>query len=118
VQRIRVILIALTQMVREIVIQAAGREPDLTIVRDYPPTADFATAVAESEAEVVIASADACDPAMVRRTLRKHPWLTIVSISDDARQIFLYGLMVRRTNLGDVSPTQLLAAIRAAAKEG
>jgi DNA-binding NarL/FixJ family response regulator len=113
-KRIRVILIGLAQMLREIVTQAVGREPDIEIVRNYPPTVDLATAVTESKASVVIASAAACDPSTVRRALGKSPQVKIVSISDDAQQIALYEFAVRRRNLGDLSPAQLLAAIRSA----
>jgi DNA-binding NarL/FixJ family response regulator len=118
VKRIRVILIGLTQMLREIVVDAVGRERDLEIVRSYPPAADFTTAVAESKAAVVIAGADSSDSATVRRTLWKFPSVKIVSISDDARQIALHELALHRQNLGNLSPERLAAAIRAAAHEG
>jgi DNA-binding NarL/FixJ family response regulator len=116
VKQVRVIFIGLTQMLREIVSEAVGREQDVDIVRSYPSAADLTTAVAESEAAVVIAGADLCDSATVCKTLRRFPRLKIVSISDDARQIALHELTLRRRSLGDPSAARMLAAIRSATR--
>jgi hypothetical protein len=107
VESIDVVLIDLPRMLSDIVANVVEPQPDLRLVhgtaRQPMPRADVAiTCVEDGE----------WSPELTE-LLCTHPDMRVLALSDDGRQACVYKVRFFRTELGDVSPDSLLAAIRA-----
>jgi DNA-binding NarL/FixJ family response regulator len=108
----RIVLVDMPRILREIIEQAVGGEPDLELVqaRSEP---GLRAAVESSGADFVISGAD-YDFAEVARLLEERPRLRVLAVTGDGREGFLYELRPTRTALGEVSRQTIVNAIRGA----
>ena len=114
---IQIIVSELPQLLSEIIMNIVGSQDDMQIV-DAPHRAHgLTTALELSNVDVLVLC---CEEADLRRRgdalFRSHPLLKIVALDSDGRQSYFYGLQPLMVPLGEVSPQQLVDAIREAAR--
>jgi hypothetical protein len=102
---IHVALLGLTGIVADIVRSALASAEDIEIVGGPALSADVAIlglgGQARTDAPVVL--------------LRQYPSLKVLAVEGDGREAALYEMRPHRTELGEISPTTLLEAVRTAA---
>lgn len=99
-------------MLGEIVESAVSAEPDMHIVGMLEPfdVADPARWPAADAAIVGLEKED--DIARLQALLRLRPELKLLVLTRDGRRGFLYRLLPSRADLGELSPTRLVQALR------
>ena len=110
---IRVLIRAAPTMLRDILEQAISSQPDMVVVLE-PAMPDPQPADAAPPHVVVVNVSDS-DPAEgARELLSRWPDSHALMIAEHGHQVLKYDLQPRRVDLGDMSPEQLVQAIRAA----
>jgi len=100
-------------MLEEIVRKVLTREPDLEVVGAVSSLDDFDYALAIHQADVVVAGVSGThsgrefDP-----LLRAHPAVRVFSLQGDGRQTVLHEMRPHSVPLGNVTPEELIDAIR------
>jgi DNA-binding NarL/FixJ family response regulator len=90
-------------------------QADMEIVGQRSSRASLLRDFATTGADVVILELDRTEePGACRESPCEPKSLTTVGLSSDQRRAFLFELRVRGTALGQTSPAELVAAIRAA----
>jgi DNA-binding NarL/FixJ family response regulator len=107
-ERIRVVLVGMPRMLRDIVAGLVAAEGDLELVGDFADSDARLESLEAVQPSVIIAGAQA--PLLARRIGRRA---LVLGVSADGRESVLYELRPRERVLGDVSPSTLLAAVRA-----
>ena len=111
-ENIRVVLVDMPRLLREIVTSIASS--DLCIVRQYDDPVDLVAAVDRDAAQVVITGAEAHEPREVERLLAERPAVKVFGITADGSSTTLHELMPRRHALGELSVDRLDDAVRRA----
>lgn len=115
-QRIRVLIGDMPRMMRELVGTAVSDAPDITLV-DPTEREPLADSLDRTRADVLILSvASEREPASIDALLYDHPRLTLLTIGEHGRATDLHELRPHTTALGQVSPNELVAAIRESAR--
>jgi DNA-binding NarL/FixJ family response regulator len=111
-RNIRVLVEDVPELVRGLLSHALSGQPDIELVngRVVPLLRDAAAP------DVVVATQRGDDLESVRRLLSKWPQTKVLMISVDGRQAALFQLEPHRTQLRELSPTELAATIRAAGR--
>jgi hypothetical protein len=119
-ERIRIVLMELPRMLRDIVSETIARQDDMLIVEETPGNdLPVPESPGRNAIDIVITGlegdrlSDRCTTLM-----RRHAHLKVLGISGDARHAFLFELRPHRIPLGDASSEGLLDAIRAAVTAG
>jgi hypothetical protein len=107
VESIRVLLVGLPRMLRDIVNGLVSVEPDLEIVGEFGDGEAELDAIEAARASVVIAGAQA--PLLARRLVDR---VRVLGVSADGRDGVVYELRPQARVLGEMSPATLLAAVR------
>lgn len=103
-------------MLQEIVETVIAAQPDLEIAGTVDHRDQLPEAVSRTGAEVVIVGLARGETAEGYDTLLfAHPQVKLFAVAADGRRAFLYELRPQSVPLGDVSPEELVAAIRSAA---
>lgn len=111
---IRVALVALPRLLRDIMTQAIGDDEGISIVGEYDACDDWR--IAATGAEVVLVSVDAsrsldtCDELLYRA-----PRTRVVAVEGDRGRVTVCQLRPERVPMGELSPREVVEAIRAAA---
>jgi hypothetical protein len=113
---IRIVLIGMTRMLREIVYETLTSGRDVRIVNQYDEVDDLVAAIERDRPEFVIAGAETIPRQNVARALDAAPRLKILGLAADGRQLYLHELAPRRLEFGEISPQRLLTIIRARAR--
>ena len=108
----RIVLVNLPRMLREIIEDVVAAAPDLDVVETVERPTGLIAVVDGAKADFLIAGDDALEDVGV--LLRERPRLKVLAVAGDGRQTFLYELRPQKVSLGEVSPQNLLEAIRAA----
>ena len=115
----RIVLGTMPQMLREILREVLGDEPDMTVVREVQSDEDLLSAVVREEPDVVVVESAAGDLGVVgARVLRDRPAASVVGLTPDGRWAAIYQLRPLRTVVREVSPAGLREAIRSAVATG
>jgi DNA-binding NarL/FixJ family response regulator len=112
---IRVVLLEMPQMMRDILRRTMADQPDIELIDEEPP----ADSENPATPHVVLVGTEA--PAGADKTsmlLARWPRARIIAVEVSGRQASLYELMPYKTELGQLSPSELLEGIRAAARSG
>jgi DNA-binding NarL/FixJ family response regulator len=113
VQELRVVLMDMSPMLRDILRALVAGERDLRVAAEYDGLVPLMPAVEEHDADVVVFGDlsprldDEC-----RELLQKHPQTKLFVVGGDGRRTTLYELRPYREHLGEVAPDELLAAMR------
>jgi hypothetical protein len=112
VSPVRVLLVGLPTMLRDLVAGALAGNPDVEVAGDLARVAGVGKAVSATGATVVVtASDDGAVPATFTRLLHDHPWLRVVALTPDGRRGTYAELRPHDTPLGDVTPERLAETI-------
>jgi DNA-binding NarL/FixJ family response regulator len=115
-ERLRIAIVNMPQMLREIIREVVSPESDMEVAGEFSGTTDLLEAVERTRADFVITGTEDADVAGVGRLLRMRPRLKVLAVAADGRQTYLYELRPQKVHLGEVSPQNLLDAIRSAAR--
>jgi DNA-binding NarL/FixJ family response regulator len=110
VERARIALVELPRIMREIIERAVADQPDMEIVGELPAST-LPEALDGAGVDVVISGTN-YDCASLRELLDERPRLKVLAVADDGRDAFLFELRPTRTPLGEVSPQNIVDAIR------
>jgi DNA-binding NarL/FixJ family response regulator len=110
VHSIRVLLIDMAPMTREIVRDTISSAPDIALVGEFPADTSVAQVAADSEADVVIfGRAGEGLRGRCQELMSNRPRTRVLILERDGR---LYELRPRAVPLGEASPSTLLDAVR------
>jgi hypothetical protein len=115
-QDIRIVVIGLPQILRDVITDIVADQPDMELVGDLPENADPAMIEDLGGTFVAVGAGpsgelpDVCKGLLVRQA---HG-LRILGLSAEGRRGYLYELRPTEVAIGDVSPERLLNVIRAA----
>lgn len=110
---IRVLLLRLRRLTREIIRAILEGQPDIEVVREATGWPALVLLVDECRAQFVIVGTDQPElPIDCRHVLLERPYTRVLAAVDDGRQSLLYELQPRELPLGQLSPDRLLGAIR------
>jgi hypothetical protein len=99
----------LTSIVRGVV-QA---DPELELVGELTDIDDTSAAVERTGSEAIVwILGDARGTVAPAELLYRHPWLKVLAVERDGRQGFLWRMLPRRKAVGELSPSNLVAALR------
>jgi DNA-binding NarL/FixJ family response regulator len=112
---IRVLIVDMPRMLREIVRRSVEADTDFTVVGELDDMASVVEAAERTEAQFVVADVGVTELAGVERLLEVLPHVKLLGIARDGRQGFLYELRPQRIPLGELSPETLLDVLRVAA---
>lgn len=113
---IRIALASLPQLLHDIVVASLSSEPDMEIVGEASGPEQLSAVVRESSADVAIAACERSEVASLGRLINGSP-STLLAITDEGRRGALYELCPQETDLGEISPRQLVNAIRGVVKK-
>jgi DNA-binding NarL/FixJ family response regulator len=110
---IRVLLVDLPRLPRELIQRAVAAEDDMLVVGSTPDLEELPRAVAGSEPEFVIVGliGDKLPPT-AERFVQDQARLKVLGVEAHEGKAFLYELRPERAALGEVSPADVVAAIR------
>jgi DNA-binding NarL/FixJ family response regulator len=111
---IRIALVDMPQMLREITRAVVEAEPGAEIVAEYAAPAPLAEVVRSSDVQFVVVRDTPEMSAEATSLLADSRGVGVLAISDDGRSSVLYELKPHRAPLGEVSPERLVDAIRSA----
>lgn len=110
---IRVALVGLPPLLHDIVIRLVADQSDLEVVGQYRQYEELFVSDNESAPDViVIGIGDGDVNGICGRLLAQHPQVKIVAVGGEGRRVFLYDLRPHKVAVGEVSPEELLQAIR------
>jgi DNA-binding NarL/FixJ family response regulator len=116
VEPIRILLVDMPRMLREIVSGTISAQPDMQVVAEDMDYEGMLSAAERNRASVVIVGSDGADVEdMCERLAVQRPDLGVLALSADGRHTTVHELRPFRTHLGELSPQQLVEAIRDAA---
>jgi DNA-binding NarL/FixJ family response regulator len=107
----RIILVGLPRMLNDIVKKVITEQPDLEVVAELGCAGDIAHAVAERDADLVIAD-PSCTDGAIERLVGPRSRLRLLEVEASGRGSCLSELRPHRVPLGEISPDRLLGAIR------
>lgn len=111
--KIRVRFAHVPQLVRDVLTHAISSQPDMELVPES--SADTPSGPAGSEPDAVIVGAeDRQDLQAVTAVLWQWPRTQVLMVTIDGRQSALYRLQPQRTDLGELSPDEIVDRIRSA----
>ncbi len=103
-------------MLRDIIEGVLTAQPDIELIRATPPPRARSRS-AEKEPEVVIALADERGRVTgAIAPLYRWPRARLLTVQTNGRESVLYELQTHATSLGELSPEQLVHAIRGASR--
>jgi DNA-binding NarL/FixJ family response regulator len=115
-QPIRVLLVDMPQLLRDLIEHAIATDPDLDVVGTEPDVEALERAAGETDPEFVIIGLDHGDlPESARAFLEARSRPRMLGLEADEGTAVLYELTPRRVPIGAVTPEELAGAIRHAA---
>jgi DNA-binding NarL/FixJ family response regulator len=109
-ERIRIVLIDMPPLLRDIVRDAIDREPDLDVVAERA-AAGLRETVEREEPDFVIVGTDTASET-VRAVVGERCSLRALELRSDGKESILYELRPHRVSLGELSPATLVQTIR------
>jgi hypothetical protein len=115
-QDIRIVVIGLPQILRDVITDIVADQPDMELVGDLPENADPAMIEDLGGTFVAVGAGPSGELPDVCKGLleRQAHGLRILGLSAEGRRGYLYELRPTEVAIGDVSPERLLNVIRAA----
>jgi DNA-binding NarL/FixJ family response regulator len=113
VERLRIVLIDVPPLLRDIVREALVREPDLDVVAEHEAGVDVREAIEQEGADFVIVGSDAAADDHVRTVVSASLGVRLLELHSAGSASVLYELRPHRVSLGAISRETLLRTIRA-----
>jgi DNA-binding transcriptional LysR family regulator len=118
-RRIRVGVWALPNMLSSIVTRELSGSPEFSVQAVTSDRRTLSDVVADRQLDVVIVGSRAeLDEDAIEEVLGTHPGVRILTLEDDGRQTFLWRMVPESRTLGEISPPEITATIRAIAGSG
>jgi DNA-binding NarL/FixJ family response regulator len=112
-ESVRVLLMDMSPMLRQILRGLVHGHGGVRVVAEYPEMVPLRRVVEEHEADVVLFGHDSGRlPTECRELLEARPHTRLLVVGNDGRRSTLYELRPHREPLGEASPDDLLEAIR------
>ena len=111
VKPIRILLLGMPTMLRQILRQTAASVPGLIVVAELPDAELDSPDVIAAGADVVIAGADRASEAAVTDLLCRPYPVQVLGISADGHDAVLYEMRPHRMLLEELSPTTLVSVL-------
>ncbi len=105
------------RLLHDVVLQLLAGDPEVEVVEDGSG-GSLAAAVARSGAQVVVQAGSGELPPEGRGALYAYPRLRLVLVRPDGRAAVVWRLSPTRVDVADVSPAELLDAVRATGRFG
>ena len=116
---IGILLGEMPRMLQDVVGNIVGVEPDLHVIADGVEPAALVDRVERDRPDVVVLWAQsATPPALCDELLGRFPRLAVVALEDGGQRASMYVMRPARVPLSEMSRTQLVTAIRLAARSG
>jgi DNA-binding NarL/FixJ family response regulator len=112
--KIRVLVRDVPQLVRDVLSHAISNQPDMELIP--APNAPAMPIVTLAPDVVVVGTKRSDDMRDVTSTLWRWPQSQVLMITVDGHQAALYELQPQRTDLGELSPTEVVDSIRSAVR--
>ena len=112
-QRIRVVLVDMHRLLREIVHEVLNGQPDIVVVSEEVGVAEFLRSIVDFCPDVVIVGEEV-GGADLDRMFERCPSLTAVVIASDGDRALVYRLRREPCAILDLTPTRLAETIRSA----
>ncbi len=104
-------------MLRDTFTQLVAGQPDMEFVGDLADPLSLLLAAGQTRPDAVIVRLqDSEFPGICSHLLSEHPHIKVVGVTADGRSACLYELRPQKMSLGEVSPPEVLDAIRAAVR--
>ena len=107
---IRILLVEIPRLMRDIVEAEVLAQPDMILVGTPATTAGLADEIHASAPDFVLIGAE--HRAAIPRVLEERPWMRVLEIEGRAAEVHLYELHPRRFDLGPMTAPELIATIR------
>jgi len=111
-ERTRIVLIDMAPLLRDIVREAIGREPDLDLVAEHDDV-DVRTVLELDDPDFIIVGEEAAAEHDVRALVGAGRGVRALEVQSDGRESVLFELRPHRIALGEISSDTLVRAIRA-----
>jgi DNA-binding NarL/FixJ family response regulator len=117
VQPIRIVLAEMPRKLHDIIEAMVAPHVDLEIVAELVARDGLPSVVASTQADVVILGLSGAEaPSVVDAFLYQCPKVKVLALTTDGRGIYVRELRPNEVALGDLSPEDLLEAIREVAR--
>ena len=114
---IGILLVEMPRMVRDVVGNILGVEPDLHVVADGVDAGAVMERVEGERPDVVVLWVDSeSPPPICEELLRRFPRLAVVALEGGGQRGSIYRMLPTRIRLAEISRAQLVTAIRRAAR--
>ncbi len=114
-QRIRILLVEMPRLLSDIIAETVKSQYDMELVGELANRAGLLAAVDRMGVDVVVVRVNDSElPFEFESLLATHSFIRVLGVAEDGRRSFLYELRPQMTLLGEVSPLELVEAIRAA----
>jgi DNA-binding NarL/FixJ family response regulator len=112
-ESVRVVLIDMSPMLRQILRGVVHGPPGIDVVAEYEEMVPLLPAAKEHRADVVLFGHESTRLSEeCRELLEERPQTRLLAVGNEGRRSTLYELRPYREALGEVSPDELLEAIR------
>lgn len=111
VVRVRVLLVAMPPMLKDIMQALSAEHPALEVVEQLGAEADLAAALTEYRPDVIVTCAGKSEVDELHRLLFARPRLRVLVVSRDGREAYVHTLVPNRVVLHDVSAHEILDAL-------
>lgn len=112
---LRIAIAALPQLLRDIVATALSSEPDMVLVGEASGSDELSGLVESSRPDLAIVACERSEVERLGRVVNGSP-VTLLAIVDGGRHGALYELRPAEVDLGELSPSLLVDAIREVAQ--
>jgi hypothetical protein len=109
---VRIVLVGMPRLLHEITKDAIAAHPWARVVAEYEAPVPLVHAVHECHAHVAVVGDGPDVEAQATALLAADRRTSVLAISRDGRETYLYELRPQRHALGEVSPERLVEAIR------
>jgi DNA-binding NarL/FixJ family response regulator len=112
-ESVRVVLMDMSPMLRQILRGLVHGRSGIEVVAEYTEMAPLLRVVEEHEANLVLFGHDSSRlSSECRELLEARPYTRLLAVGNEGRRSTLYELRPHREPLGEVSPDELLEALR------
>lgn len=109
----RVLVWGMPELLYGIITSVCSRETDLELIGPTDKGMSLVDAVEATRPDVMITDlGDTATAAACNQVLWTYPHLRVIGLKKDGREAYLYRLTLEQTPLGEVSPENLVTAIR------
>ena len=114
-ESVRVVLMDMSPLLRQILRGVVHGGSGIKVVAEYAEMTPLVRAVEEHDADVVLFGHESTRlPSECRELLEARPYTRLLAVGNEGRRSTLYELRPHREPLGEVSPDELMEAIRGA----